>query len=312
MSSESTPQPPPPTTLDIKGGSTGTFVEFRGGELDGQMLHLPLVAGLRPAAFGGAAEGGYRPPTPYRHLAPHDREIADLRADRLLTTLLDPHQRRDHAASGGFWVDLHTAGRIRFGRLHHLIHRPSGGRYFERVLCVVPESFGSDPTPPGDVWTGLLLAVRNDPDHFFDTANVLATRPRADSDRSFDSIGTDSLLRLSAGHYREGRIVEGADAEAEYARRCEARGSLSAAAPAGVRAAMCRSLAPVGPNHPSDVERSDRCIATAERLVDAVGATAAQLASWRDEAMAHPWPSDRIEDARHHADTLIAVWNSST
>lgn len=322
MNRPTVPPPRVPAADVVATSATGTFIEFRGGELDGQMLHLPIRKGLRHGseALDPAGDVGYTPPTPYHRLDPEARAVADATADALLVSMLDPPQAHDYRASGGFWEDLGRLGRVRLGRQHHLPHRPSSGPHFERILCVVPEAQATHPTPPGDVWTTLVLGLRTDPETFFDTANVLATRHRNDNDVCFDTLTTDQVGRLAESHYRSGRAFDGAVAQAELARRLHERGSARRAARTMIEAAVCGCLATEfhteGPQRvrlgASDTERRDRFEAAAHKAVAGRTATAAEVAEARSVALARLRGIAEMDVLGRAADSLIGLWMSST
>jgi hypothetical protein len=105
----------------------------------------------------------------------HDRFIereepqkaeANRRAEALLVSLLDPHQRSDWESRRRFWVES-TYGAVELGRVSDLRFDTHDGRHF--TLCVVPQ--GVSNLPDADVWTNLLLVLRAEPERFFDVAN---------------------------------------------------------------------------------------------------------------------------------------------
>ena len=68
-----------------------------------------------------------------------------------------------------FWI--HTAyGDVELGRFGRLAFRRADGAHF--TLCVVPTSYKD--LPDGDIWTNLLLVLKDSPERFFEVANYSA------------------------------------------------------------------------------------------------------------------------------------------
>ena len=101
---------------------------------------------------------------------------AELRAEALLVSLLDPTQRDEWYAHRAFWVAT-PRGPVRLGTLYALAFRPYDEPEVERVLCVVPGSFAD--LPVGDIWSNLLLVLAVEPDEFFRVAIHRGVRRRS-------------------------------------------------------------------------------------------------------------------------------------
>ena len=102
--------------------------------------------------------------------------LPDRRANELLESLLDAEQLESWRRDGTFWVESRR-GPVQLGRLYSLLHHPVDRPDDEVVLCVVPE--GYDTLPRADIWSNLVLVLSTCPDAFFDVANVMGVRRRA-------------------------------------------------------------------------------------------------------------------------------------
>jgi hypothetical protein len=105
----------------------------------------------------------YRPP-----LTPREK------AERLLTSLLDPAQRAQWRTNKRFGLET-PYGVLELGVLHNMAFRPTGPHWSEHPcgpihLCVVPRG-ELKRLPSADIWTNLLLVVRAEPERFFSVAN---------------------------------------------------------------------------------------------------------------------------------------------
>ena len=100
---------------------------------------------------------------------------AEQRAEELLRSLLDPSQRAEWDANGGFWVET-PRGPVRLGRLYSLLHRPHEDPAREHILCVVPDAHQE--LPIADIWSNLLLVLAVEPEEFFRVAIYRGSRQR--------------------------------------------------------------------------------------------------------------------------------------
>jgi hypothetical protein len=150
----------------------GALVEVVGGEHHGATVLLVPVARVLPRARtrdesdlprrrGAAATRG-------RFSAPKPSEEAEAnrKAEALLVSLLDHHQRADWERRRRFWVES-PYGAVELGRVSHLRFEAHDGSRF--TLCVVPT--GVSNLPDADIWTNLLLVLRAEPERFFEVAN---------------------------------------------------------------------------------------------------------------------------------------------
>ena len=150
----------------------GALVEVVGGEHHGARVLLVPAARVLPRART-REEPDRAPrrrvaPTHGRLSAPQASEEAEAnrKAEALLVSLLDHHQRADWERRRRFWVES-PYGAVELGRESHLRFDALGGSRF--TLCVVPT--GISDLPDADIWTNLLLVLRAEPERFFDVAN---------------------------------------------------------------------------------------------------------------------------------------------
>ena len=100
-----------------------------------------------------------------RESAPRRRESPEVRAGRLLRSLLNPEQHSDWMTRRRFLFKTQF-GRVELGQLFNIGFWPrTGGEY---RLCVLPTG---TKLPQADVWTNLLLVLHTDPAKFFRVAN---------------------------------------------------------------------------------------------------------------------------------------------
>lgn len=159
--------PPAPPEARASDGTLGSVFEVVAEHPDGRItlrFTEGVLAGRRFTAF-----------TDEHCLVPYERPLTPRdKAERLLVSLLDDHQRLDWRTHRRFRLDT-PYGLLELGALHNMAFWPRGlhwerGHPKKLHLCVVPRG-DLKRLPPADVWTNLLLVVRAEPERFFAVAN---------------------------------------------------------------------------------------------------------------------------------------------
>lgn len=164
--------------------SWGTWAELVGGEHAGASVLLVPAERILPGVARGEARQARRVQRRIAHgvLEPGrrgQRVIPEIdrsksaaskrKAEQLLESLLDDHQRESWLMDRRFWVST-AYGDVELGRFGRLAFRRRDGARF--TLCVVPKCYRD--LPEGDIWTNLLLALKGSPERFFEVANYNA------------------------------------------------------------------------------------------------------------------------------------------
>ncbi len=188
----------PSSNIVIDRGDDGAFVEFIGGELDGEMLFFASLTA--PTSNPTSSAEVYQPPGPrFCELSVSAQQQSRATARVTLFELLNQTQQHDFETTGTFWEPFDTSSVIQLGRMHHLTERCATGEVESQVLCVVPRGPRGE-MPPEDEWTNLLLLVRHAPEQVRAIANVLSSSPRQDH-AVFGSISaTTAQLRRLVQH----------------------------------------------------------------------------------------------------------------
>ena len=164
--------------LAIERCEQGAFVEFIGGELDGEMLFFASLTS--PTSDPTPSGVVYQPPGPrFCELSVSAQQQSRATARATLFELLNQTQQHDFETTGTFWEPFDTSSVIQLGRMHHLTERCATGEVESQVLCIVPSGPRGE-MPPEDEWTNLLLLVRHAPEQVRAIANVLSSSPRHD------------------------------------------------------------------------------------------------------------------------------------
>jgi hypothetical protein len=154
-------------------GNGRALVEIVGGDHDGD--RVVVTSGdrgreIRPLAWYLDGE------EVSAHIK-HALRSPDNKANELLESLLSAQQLNQLRQQRRFWVPT-PHGSVELGALFNLRFKSSASSR-ELVLCAVPEGFETRrDLPEADIWSNLLLALRNDPDEFFRVANWRSVRDR--------------------------------------------------------------------------------------------------------------------------------------
>jgi hypothetical protein len=140
----------------------GTLVALVGGPLHGYQVLLVPRDRILPGTGRRTPAAPHATPSRQRTAA---RDV-ESKAQRLLESLLDARQLESWRSRRRFKVRT-PYGYVELGRLYELVFQRNDGENF--LVCVVPE--GHRELPHADIWTNLVLALRSDPDRFFQVAN---------------------------------------------------------------------------------------------------------------------------------------------
>lgn len=141
----------------------GTLVALVGGEHEGHEVLVVPRDRILPGSSRPARERLRQPTPDPGGLA---GTSAERKATALLESLLDETQLSAWQRTRHFQVRT-VYGAVELGTLYRLAFRRHDGWRFE--LCVVPTAYRD--LPVADIWTNLLLMLRNDPLRFFTVAN---------------------------------------------------------------------------------------------------------------------------------------------